>query len=175
MSQRNLNFRYFSIAVALHNLPTPMQMPPGYERVVPPSTHPSWGEVFPHLDTRYNIFYKSPDHGVPHQCAICYKFISPVNIRQHLTSHHGYSQSTLSLTCTDSRCGGLDLSAKSYPKHVDEQHCGIFFLCPYCGRQYTRGESVTRHIMDSCTAFRHFRIRGSLQPPHTLTHTISPF
>ncbi|KAK0492030.1 hypothetical protein EDD18DRAFT_1185890, partial [Armillaria luteobubalina] len=161
MSPHNLNYRDFSIFNAQLQRPIPMQMRPGYSILRPPSTPDSWRQVFPGLSTNYNICYESPlDPNRLHRCSIlgCDQTIAAIDIRQHLQNfHHGYSQISLRLVCTDSQCQRGDLAARSYPKHVLEHHCNIIFLCPYCGLHYTRSQSVTRHIMQDCTAFQDFR------------------
>ncbi|KAK0231898.1 kinase-like domain-containing protein [Armillaria nabsnona] len=109
-----LNFRDFSPASALINIPTRMQLPPGFQTGVPPSSPPSSRQVFPGLNTSYNINYQGSNQLAKYQCVICNQLIWAGDIRRHLDSHPSY-------------CKGRDAPIHdtfpewSYPKHIKKR------------------------------------------------------
>ncbi|KAK0231840.1 hypothetical protein EDD85DRAFT_849009 [Armillaria nabsnona] len=159
-----LVFSTFSIAGALTNSPTPtpiaqgpqstpiecIPMPDGYERIS--RGYVSDWEKGLTLDARYNFYYQPKIEPVHLKCPLCAQDILGCNIRQHLKENHrGYCQKdSQKVKCFACGPSARLMNAKSYPDHVRERHCHLSVLCPYCGEEFTRGESVTRHCISVC-------------------------
>ncbi|KAK0231838.1 hypothetical protein EDD85DRAFT_849004 [Armillaria nabsnona] len=133
--------------------PWAQRMPDGYEQIIP-----SRGNVFDQwargltLDARYNFYYQRKVEPVHLKCPLCAQDILGCNIRQHLKENHrGYCQKdSQKVKCFACGPSARLMNAKSYPDHVRERHCHLSVLCPYCGEEFTRGESVTRHCISVC-------------------------
>ncbi len=157
-----------SLAIYLRQYANVITRPrPGFQLFTSPYLRDKWCTKM-NSPPMYNIYYvkPGPDPYLIHQCTCnhgahsspCNVSIYAATIRQHLDDHHpGYSGYGDWMTCT---CG-VSLLPKSYPDHVLEQHCGVSYWCPYCLRMSsTRGDSVTRHCIDSCPAFKNYRRHG---------------
>lgn len=127
-----------------------LSRPDGYERIS--RGHVSDWEKGLTLDARYNFYYQPKIEPVHLKCPLCAQDILGCNIRQHMRENHrGYCQKDCEkVKCFECGPSARLMNAKSYPDHVRERHCHLSVLCPYCGEEFTRGESVTRHCISVC-------------------------
>ena len=80
---------------------------------------------------------------------------SPAGIARHLVRHHAVTATdnhTRAICAWGDRCG-KHMYPSSFGKHIAESHLrGPLYSCLHCGAEFTRSDTLARHIKAFCPA-----------------------